>query len=244
MSYDTLWPQRRTASSTEIVQAANFRLYLGLKRAFDVVVALAALFCLWPLLLVTAILIRFDSCGPIIFAQPRAGARWRGHGLNGGWQVTTFKCYKFRTMFDGCDQGMHQAFIQAFVNGEVPTSTEGSLPFKLKNDPRVTRLGRFLRKSSIDELPQLFNVLKGEMSLVGPRPVPLYEVAAYKPWHRERLNALPGLTGLWQVKGRSRVSFDDMARLDIEYVRHPSLLTDVYLLLSTVPAVLAARGAN
>ena len=244
MSYDTLWPQRRATDPTEVMRAANFRLYRGLKRVFDVMVALAALLILWPVLLLAAILIRFDSCGPIIFAQTRAGARWRGPALTGRWQATTFKCYKFRTMFDGCDQKMHVAFIQAFVNGEVPAGEDGSLPFKLKNDPRVTRLGRFLRKSSIDELPQLFNVLKGEMSLVGPRPVPLYEVAAYKPWHRERLNALPGLTGLWQVKGRSRVSFDDMARLDIDYVRHPSLMTDVILLIRTVPAVLAARGAN
>jgi lipopolysaccharide/colanic/teichoic acid biosynthesis glycosyltransferase len=242
MLHDTLWPPCNQAIGPELIGALKFQLYRSCKRALDLVITLVALLLLWPLLLTVALLIKLDSCGPVIFVQKRAGVRWCGSGLAGHWQVVTFQCYKFRTMVDGCDQKMHEAFIRAFAAGNVPE--DGNLPYKLKNDPRVTRVGRFLRKSSLDELPQMFNILKGEMSWVGPRPVPLYEVAAYQPWHRERLNALPGLTGLWQVKGRSRVSFDEMVRLDIEYVRHPSLWIDLKLLLLTVPSVLAGRGAN
>jgi lipopolysaccharide/colanic/teichoic acid biosynthesis glycosyltransferase len=116
-------------------------------------------------------------------------------------------------------------------------------PFKLTDDPRLTRVGKVLRRTSLDELPQFFNVLKGEMSLVGPRPVPLYEVAEYKEWQRERLAAMPGMTGLWQVKGRSRVSFDEMVRMDIEYTRNRSLCFDLKILLLTIPAVLSGEGA-
>jgi lipopolysaccharide/colanic/teichoic acid biosynthesis glycosyltransferase len=242
MLHDTLWPPSDHAVGRNLIHAINLQLYRSGKRVLDLAVTFVALLLLWPILLAIALLIKLDSCGPVMFVQKRVGARWCGSGLVGNWQVITFECYKFRTMVDGCDQQMHEAFIRAFIAGEVPE--EGNLPYKLKNDPRVTRVGRFLRKSSFDELPQMLNILKGEMSWVGPRPVPLYEVAAYQPWHRERLNALPGLTGLWQVKGRSRVSFDEMARLDIEYVRHPSLLIDLKLLLFTVPSVLAARGAN
>ena len=120
-------------------------------------------------------------------------------------------------------------------------TTQGA---KLTDDPRVTRIGRILRRTSLDELPQLFNVLKGEMSLVGPRPVPLYEAAAYVDWHLERLAALPGITGLWQVRGRGRVSFAEMVRMDIAYVRNQSPLLDITLLLSTIPAVMSGRGAE
>jgi lipopolysaccharide/colanic/teichoic acid biosynthesis glycosyltransferase len=199
---------------------------------------------LWPLLLAISVLIMLDSPGPALFTQKRVGARWRSRGLTGHWETTTFNCHKFRTMFHKCDQSMHEAFIKAFVTGKVETSEEHGLPYKLNGDPRVTRVGHWLRKSSLDELPQLLNILKGEMSLVGPRPVPLYEVAAYDEWHRERLKALPGLTGMWQVKGRSQVTFDQMAQLDIEYVRNQSILLDLKLLLATFPAVLAGKGAG
>jgi len=244
MAHDALWPQRRHALVADMYHCLCYRTYLIVKRAMDAVIAAVALVCLWPLLLLIAIRIRLDSPGPAIFTQPRVGVRWRARGLSHEWEVVTFGCHKFRTMAHCCDQSMHEAFIRAFVAGEVDASQETGMPFKLKEDPRVTRAGQWLRQTSLDELPQLFNVLRGEMSLVGPRPVPLYEAAAYKMWHRERLHALPGITGLWQVKGRSRVSFDEMARLDIEYVRHPSLLTDLKLLLVTIPAVLSTRGAR
>jgi lipopolysaccharide/colanic/teichoic acid biosynthesis glycosyltransferase len=141
-----------------------------------------------------------------------------------------------------------RAFLQAFAHNDCENETpsrrdEDTQICKLTNDPRVTRLGRFLRKNSLDELPQLWNVLKGDMSLVGPRPVPTYEASEYQAWHRERLTALPGLTGLWQVNGRSQVSFNDMVRTDIEYVRSQSLMLDLKLLLLTIPAVLSGRGA-
>ena len=118
------------------------------------------------------------------------------------------------------------------------------LDSRLIDDPRVTRIGRILRRTSLDELPQLFNVIRGEMSLVGPRPVPLYEVAAYQPWQRERLAALPGITGLWQVRGRCELSFEDMVRLDVEYIRNQSIWLDFKILSLTIPAVLSGRGAG
>jgi lipopolysaccharide/colanic/teichoic acid biosynthesis glycosyltransferase len=244
MTHRALWPQRRQAMSKELVDCLNFRLYLAAKRCLDIVISSIVLIVFGPLLLVIAVLIVLDSPGPAIFAQKRVGARWYSCGLTGYWKVTTFRCYKFRTMFHNCDQSMHQVFIQAFARGEIQASEETGLPYKLRSDPRVTRFGHWLRKLSLDELPQFFNILRGEMSIVGPRPVPEYEVEAYREWHRERLNALPGLTGMWQVKGRSQVTFDEMARLDIEYVRNPSLLLDLKLMLATVPAVLMGKGAG
>jgi lipopolysaccharide/colanic/teichoic acid biosynthesis glycosyltransferase len=151
-----------------------------------------------------------------------------------------FQFYKFRTMVHNADQSLHQKFIQAFVEDRLDTTRI----VKLTDDPRVTGIGRILRRISLDELPQLFNVLKGDMSLVGPRPVPIYEAAAYQEWHRERLAALPGITGLWQVEGRGRASFTEMVQMDIAYVRNQSLLLDVKLLLFTIPAALSRRGAE
>jgi lipopolysaccharide/colanic/teichoic acid biosynthesis glycosyltransferase len=147
-------------------------------------------------------------------------------------------------MVQDADPTAHQAFIKAFAEDRVESSGTNGAKFKMTEDPRVTRVGRMLRRTSVDELPQLMNVLRGDMSLVGPRPVPTYEVAEYRAWHRERLAALPGITGLWQVNGRSQVSFDDMIRMDIDYVRSRSLWLDVRILLLTLPAVLAGRGAQ
>jgi lipopolysaccharide/colanic/teichoic acid biosynthesis glycosyltransferase len=242
--HEALWPQCHQAVVHELAVWVRFRLYLLSKRCLDVAVALIGLLVLWPVLLVVAVKIMLDSPGPPIFTQERVGARWCGRGLRGYWKTTLFHCYKFRTMFHHCDQSRHQTFVEAFAKGEIEASDEVGLPYKLKDDPRVTRFGRWLRKVSLDELPQLFNIVKGEMSLVGPRPVPIYEARHYQPWHRERLQALPGLTGLWQVKGRSRVTFDEMARLDIEYVRNQSILLDLRLLLATIPAALLGKGAG
>ncbi len=217
-------------------------MYFACKRGLDLIVAAIALLILSPVMLAIGFLIRLDSPGSSLFIQERVGARRRSVNGRTAWQVQNFRSYKFRTMMQNADPKIHQAHVQALARAgsQMPAGED----FKLRNDPRVTRVGRFLRKTSLDEVPQLVNVLKGEMSLVGPRPVPPYEVAEYQPWQRERLAALPGITGQWQVHGRGRVTFDDMIRMDIEYVRHPSLWTDLKLLVLTVPAVLSRRGAH
>jgi lipopolysaccharide/colanic/teichoic acid biosynthesis glycosyltransferase len=211
------------------------------KRCLDVALATVMLVLLWPLMLFIAILIKLDTPGPIIFVQGRTGSRRRSRGGRVIWEIRDFSFYKFRSMVHNADPSVHEAYIKAYVRGCVEAS-DGS--FKLTHDPRVTRVGRILRKTSLDELPQLWNVLKGDMSLVGPRPVPTYEVAEYQPWHRERLAALPGITGFWQVKGRCQVSFEEQIRMDIEYIRNWSLWLDVKLLFFTIPAVLSGRGAE
>jgi lipopolysaccharide/colanic/teichoic acid biosynthesis glycosyltransferase len=159
-----------------------------------------------------------------------------------------FVFYKFRSMVTNGDDSIHRAFVANLIKGEDEANAkaeEGAPVYKIKADPRVTRIGRFIRKTSIDELPQFFNVLKGEMSLVGPRPPIPYEAANYQPWHLRRiLAANPGLTGLWQVEGRSRVSFNDMVRMDLRYIRESSLSLDIKILLKTVLVVLRCDGAN
>ncbi|MHB1295047.1 MAG: sugar transferase [Anaerolineae bacterium] len=209
--------------------------YFQAKRMMDVIGAATMLILLAPLMLLIAIAIKLDSPGPVFFRQKRMGFRWRDRSLE------TFDIWKFRSMQWNCDQRPHELYVQKWINGEVLDTDKAA---KLTNDSRTTRVGRFLRKLSIDELPQLFNVLRGEMSLVGPRPVPLYEVAQYKPWHRKRLEATPGMTGLWQIKGRAQVTIDEMARLDIEYITRQSLWVDLRIAVLTVPAVLSGRGAE
>jgi len=211
----------------------------------DVILAASLLLLLFPLMLLIAILIKLDTPGPVIFVQQRVGARRRSRGGRTTWQIQNFPFYKFRSMVRDADQSIHQAYIKSWAEGhvEAPDTATGAM-FKLMNDPRVTRVGRILRKTSMDELPQLVNVLKGEMSLVGPRPVPTYEVAQYQARHYERLAAPPGITGLWQVKGRCQVSFEQMVDMDIEYVYTQSLWLDIKILLLTIPAVLSARVAD
>jgi lipopolysaccharide/colanic/teichoic acid biosynthesis glycosyltransferase len=213
------------------------------KRTLDVVVAAVVLVVLSPLLLAVALLIRCTSDGPALFVQQRWGSRRRR--LRGGaveWEARTFGCIKFRTMVDGADPDLHVRHVQAFVSGDLaPEVFEDGV--KLVGDGRITPLGGLLRRTCMDELPQLLNVLRGEMSLVGPRPVPLYEVDSYPgEWCLGRLGALPGLTGTWQVSSRCVTQFDEMIRMDLEYVRRPSLLRDLTILCMTVPCVLAARG--
>lgn len=218
---------------TPLLLVENIGLYATLpqaaKRVMDFTVAAAALVCLSPLLLVTALLIRLDSPGPVFFIQERVG-------LNG----RVFRMIKFRSMRTGADPKIHQEYLQKMIqNGEhSEVGADGKPVYKIVNDPRITRLGRFIRKTSIDELPQFINVLRGDMSLVGPRPPIQYEVDAYKDWHMKRLYIRPGITGLWQVSGRNRLSFDQMVRLDIAYIEQWSLWLDVKIMVKTVPVLL------
>lgn len=216
------------------------RVYYRIKRLIDIVLSFILLILLSPILLLIVLFIKLDSPGPAIFAQERMGYDWRSRTQH------RFILYKFRSMCHYCHQNVHQKHVEECIRGQKgakSSSNDGKLA-KLINDARVTRVGRILRRTSLDELPQLWNVFKGEMSLVGPRPVPLYEVAAYEPWHKQRLEATAGITGLWQIKGRGQATLDEMARLDIEYINRQSLLLDLKILLLTIPAVISGRGAT
>jgi len=230
---------RSTESSLPAMAQRDKHLYFRIKRLMDIVLSFVLLILLSPILLLIALLIKLDSAGPAIFAQERMGYDWRSQTQR------RFVLYKFRSMSHNCDQAVHQEHIQECIRGQRGTKGRGNdgRLTKLTDDGRVTHVGRILRKTSLDELPQLWNVLRGEMSLVGPRPVPLYEVASYEPWHKRRLEATAGITGLWQVKARGRATFDEMARLDIEYIDRQSLLLDLKILLLTIPAVISGRGA-
>jgi lipopolysaccharide/colanic/teichoic acid biosynthesis glycosyltransferase len=200
------------------------------RRAIDVVVAVVVLLLTLPMLLLLALWIRRDSPGPALYRHQRIGL--------GG---KAFTMYKFRSMRLGCDDRDHRALIAAELRGE-DTSQGGST--KVSNDTRITRPGRLLRRTSLDELPQLLNVLRGEMSLVGPRPCLDWEADMFPPQYVERFSVRPGLTGLWQVRGRSTVGTLDMLRLDMEYVRNRRLRLDLFILLATVATLLKANGAR
>jgi exopolysaccharide biosynthesis polyprenyl glycosylphosphotransferase len=193
------------------------------KELLDFTIALIFLILILPVMAVIALLIKLASRGPVFFVQERIGLYGR-----------RFKFYKFRTMIQGADDLKPQ--LEKFNEASGPV-------FKIKNDPRLTSLGRFLRKFSLDELPQLFNVLKGEMSLVGPRPPIQKEVEKYQPWQRRRLSMKPGLTCIWQVSGRSQLGFETWMSMDLEYIDNWSLWLDLKILLKTIPAVLFCRGA-
>ena len=207
-----------------------------LKRSVDVAGSLLALVLAIPLLLAIAGTIKLTSRGPIFFCQRRVG----NHGK-------LFTLLKFRSMFTGCDPAVHQNFVKSLITEQAAgkASEDGrSAVFKLTHDPRITPFGRFLRRTSLDELPQLFNVLIGDMSLVGPRPAIPYEVECYGLWHRQRVLAVkPGITGLWQVAGRSRTMFSEMVRLDLLYARSWSLWLDLKILMRTPRAVISGEGA-
>ena len=232
-------PARSWRTGRELAASGRDRLRFAVKRGLDVLLSSAAIIALSPLFIAIALAIKADSSGPVFFVQRRAGARRCRRGGSLSWKLTAFPMFKFRTMRAGADERVHERRIADFVNGRrQPDGT-----FKVKSDPRITRLGEPLRRWSLDELPQLLNVLRGEMSLVGPRPVPLYEAEYYQADQLERLCSLPGITGLWQVRGRAHCSFEEMIRLDIDYVRSQSLLLDLKLLLTTLPVVLRGRGA-
>jgi lipopolysaccharide/colanic/teichoic acid biosynthesis glycosyltransferase len=202
----------------------------------DVTGSLILLALLSPIFFLIAAAIKLTSRGPVLFRQQRIGE----HG-------TPFTFLKFRSMYIDNDASQHKEYVHQLIAGQAakhPTNGNGDGVFKLTNDPRITPVGNFLRRTSLDELPQFVNVLRGEMSLVGPRPPVPYEVEAYATWHRRRLlEAKPGITGLWQVEGRSRVGFDDMVRLDLRYARHCSPWLDLKILWQTPRAVIAGDGA-
>ncbi len=239
--------QNKYARSVIIEDKLSLDLYYFLKRFIDIFVSFWALFFLSPLMLVVAILIRFDSPGPVLFTQKRVGTVRRKIRGRTYWKRTEFTFYKFRSMVHRADTTPHQDLIKALINHDQQRIDElvnsNSKLIKLANDKRITRLGRFLRSSSLDELPQFWNVLKGEMSLIGPRPAIPYEVEMYKRWYFHRFEAKPGLTGLWQVKARNSCDFDEMVKLDIEYVQHQSFWLDLKIMVMTPVVIILHRGA-
>jgi lipopolysaccharide/colanic/teichoic acid biosynthesis glycosyltransferase len=194
------------------------------KHTIDFTFSLFLILLLFPVMIAAAVATRFSSPGPVFFVQKRLGFNKR-----------IFRVYKFRTMIDGAERLQDALEDRNEVDGAA---------FKIRNDPRITRVGLFLRKTSIDELPQLFNVLKGEMSLVGPRPLPIRDYNGFsEDWHRRRFSVRPGITCLWQISGRSNISFDRWMELDIEYIDRWSLSLDFMILAKTIPAVIKGSGA-
>jgi lipopolysaccharide/colanic/teichoic acid biosynthesis glycosyltransferase len=234
------WP----IPAIKLTVAGDRALYFLCKRLIDLVLASLLLVLLLPMMLLIAAAIKLDTSGSVFFVQRRVGVRRRRERGGTRWEPRDFAFYKFRSMVAGADQSLHEAYVRAFVQGRLEAADGTAANFKLTADPRVTRVGHFLRRTSLDELPQLLNVLQGEMSLVGPRPVPPYEVAEYHKSDAERLMALPGITGLWQVNGRGEVPFAEMMRMDREYVRNQSIWLDFKILIATIPAVLTSRGAK
>jgi lipopolysaccharide/colanic/teichoic acid biosynthesis glycosyltransferase len=208
---------------------------LLVKRCLDILGSALALILLAPLMALIAMAIKATSPGPVLFRQKRLGQFGKG-----------FTFLKFRSMNSKADPAIHEAFVKRLISNQVDSSAaaEGTNVYKLQADPRITRIGGFLRRTSLDELPQFLSVLIGQMSLVGPRPPVPYEFEAYEMWHRRRLLAVkPGITGFWQVEGRSRVKFDEMVRMDLEYARTWSVWKDIKILLRTPVAVVSGSGA-
>lgn len=230
LSDPTLYPDRSKGTNGKGLGSI-------LKRAMDIVGSVLALTVALPVFLVIGVAIKLNSKGPVFFRQQRIGHDGR-----------PFVFLKFRSMYVGNDPHVHKEYVRKLIAGNAernPSNGNGQGVFKLTRDSRITPVGAFLRRTSLDELPQFINVLKGEMSLVGPRPPLPYEVEAYDLWHRRRLvEAKPGITGLWQVQGRSRVKFDEMVRLDLEYARTQTLWLDIRILLRTPFAVLDGGGAH
>lgn len=221
----------------DIDQSTESRtIQLAFKRGLDILGSIIGLILFSPIMLATALIIKATSSGPVIFRQNRFGKKG-----------ARFPFYKFRSMYWDVDDQIHREYVANLIKGKLEKINQGDDDnplYKMKSDPRVTLVGRIIRKTSIDELPQFFNVLRGEMSLVGPRPPIPYEVEKYEPWHFRRiLEVKPGITGLWQVDGRSKTSFDDMVRLDLRYVQNWSLWLDLKILIKTVAAVIRPTGA-
>jgi lipopolysaccharide/colanic/teichoic acid biosynthesis glycosyltransferase len=224
--------------------AASGTFYPIAKRATDLVIAAVLLIVLAPLLAITAVAVKLDSRGPILFSQDRIGTRRVRRDGSTRWRLELFKVYKFRSMIADADPGVHERHIAVMADRPTNSGPSEATSIKLDGDSRITRVGRYLRLMSVDELPQLFNVLRGEMSLVGPRPVPPYEFARYRPEHMRRFTVLPGISGLWQVRGRCVLTFWEMVSCDLEYADTQSFWTDLKIMVRTIPAVVSTRGAG
>lgn len=232
-------------------QEGTDSLYFAAKRVMDLIIVVLSMVFLLPLMAFIAILIKWDSPGPAIFRQERVTARRRVRNGQVYWEETPFTIFKFRTMRTDAKSTIHRQFIEAYIAGDDKRMADlqsaqqaEDAKYKLVQDPRVTRVGSFLRKTSLDELPQFLNVLLGDMSLVGPRPPIPYEVELYLYHHHDRLRTVPGITGWWQVKGRSATSFEEMVRMDVDYIRQQSLWLDIKIIIMTVTAVVNGRGAR
>jgi exopolysaccharide biosynthesis polyprenyl glycosylphosphotransferase len=199
------------------------------KRVLDLGCALTLLALTWPILLLAALAVKLTSKGPVIFHQERVGQNGR-----------VFRCYKFRSMYMENDPKYHRQFAREwiYVTERSKQQKDGQVVHKMTSDPRITLAGKWLRKFSIDELPQIFNVLKGDMSMVGPRPPLPYEVSLYRNWHLRRLDVMPGITGLWQVSGRNLLTFEEMVRLDLQYIENWSISMELKIIVKTVWVVL------
>jgi lipopolysaccharide/colanic/teichoic acid biosynthesis glycosyltransferase len=205
------------------IEVKSSIVYIAAKRLFDLIVGSVMLLLLLPILPLIALMIKLDTRGPVIFKQDRVGENGR-----------IFKFYKFRSMIHQAEQ--RKAALARLNEQEGPI-------FKIRTDPRITSVGKFLRRSSLDEIPQIFNVLKGDMSIVGPRPPLPGEVSNYQTWQMKRLAIKPGITCLWQISGRSQIGFNEWMRLDMEYLKTRSIRTDLLIFLKTIPAVIARKGA-
>lgn len=223
-------PVRVTADESEAIMAPPTR---ADKRLFDLLVASVCLVLVSPLLAVVAVMVRATSPGPALFRQARIGRGRR-----------PFVLYKFRTMYDGSSNEIHRAYVSTLLTDDHPPTGGRQGMYKLEDDPRITPVGRLLRRTSIDELPQLLNVIRGDMSLVGPRPVLPWEAELISATHSGRFLATPGITGLWQVSGRNRLTMRQGFDLDVEYLHRQSFIFDLLILLKTVPVVLSAHGAR
>jgi lipopolysaccharide/colanic/teichoic acid biosynthesis glycosyltransferase len=243
------------ASSTELISGLQLKssdtrkAYFYSKRIFDFFVALTAAFFLLPVIVVTAIVIKLDSSGSAFYLQERVGARRIHRNDHSFWEPFTFTLYKFRTMRADASSSLHRQYIAAYIAGDEEkmasfNANKSESSYKLTKDPRVTRIGAFLRKASLDELPQLWNVIKGDMSLVGPRPPIPYEVEMYSPEHFRRLSTITGITGLWQISGRAETSFEHMVDLDVEYIEKQSFWLDIKILILTIPVAFSQKGAG
>ena len=211
----------------------RLKIYSAVKRILETVLSIIILILLAPMFLLITLAIRWDSPGSALFRQTRVGKNGK-----------PFTCYKFRTMYENIDRSTHNTFLAAYVNGEIQSGNNGHAVFKPIGESQITRVGRILRKTSLDEAPQIINIIKGDMSFIGPRPNIAAEVEAYKDWHRKRLEVLPGITGLAQIHGRSSIPFDQIVRYDVEYVENESLKLDFHILWRTVPTVLFGDGAE
>jgi lipopolysaccharide/colanic/teichoic acid biosynthesis glycosyltransferase len=221
-------PKLRLSTETK---ESDRKIYLSAKRGFDLVASITGLILLSPLLLLIAVAIKLDSRGPMIFRQTRLG--------QGGREFTMLK---FRSMYQDNDEAHHREMVRKTALGIRTVQADGREVYKPASDPRVTRVGHIIRLTCLDELPQLVNVIRGEMSLVGPRPALEYELPYYKDWHFHRFDYKPGITGMWQLKRGSDTNFDDMMRLDIEYGQQSAFFKDVLLVALTIPGVIKQRG--